>query len=532
VFFSSKLLQPTSVAKFNINPLSPQFCFKKNMAAVGSERISKVVGYQIKGTNFSNTTPNLPQRIAILAEANEANQSAVDFTIAHEMTTAQQAGAYFGYGSPIYHIMRILKPINSDGVGGIPIVVYPQAKAGGAASKILRITPSGTATANATHSIFIAGRDIVDGQSYDINIENGDTVADICQKIQDAVNGVLGSPVTAANYAYDVDLESKWKGLTANDLTVSVDTNDNAAGITYAVSSAQSGSGTPSISAALTLFGNDWNTIVINSYGTVSGIMSALEAFNGIPDPSTPTGRYVGTLMKPFIALTGSVADNDSATTDTHLNEVTIAICPAPLSKGLPLEAAANMAALFARQAQDTPHLDVSGQSYPDMPTPLSIGTMADYDNRDAYVKKGNSTVDLNGGKYVVMDFVTTYHKLGELPPQFRYCRNIMIDLNIRFGYYLLEQINVVDHAIAADADNVSASSVVKPKQWKAVLSSYADDLASRSLIADAAFMQDSLSVALDGSNPDRLNTTFRYKRTGYARIAATIAEAGFNFGS
>jgi len=311
-----------------------------------------------------------------------------------------------------------------------------------------------------------------------------------------------------------------------------VDTNDNAVGITYAITAPQTAIGTPSISPALALFGNVWNTIVINSYGTHTGTMSLLEAFNGIPDPVNPTGRFTGIIMKPFIAITGSIEDNPSTITDARLNDVTIAIAPAPLSLGLQFEAAANAAVLFAKTEQDTPHLDISGQSYPDMPTPSDIGSMATYSNRDAYVKKGCSTVDLVAGRYVVEDFVTTYHKLGENPPQFRYCRNLMLDLNIRYMYYNLELINVVDHVIAGDDDTVTASMVIKPKMWKQSLQAFANDLSLRALITDPAFMQSSITVGLSTSNPDRLNTFFRYKRTGIARISSTEAQAGFNFGN
>lgn len=500
--------------------------------AVGSERISKVVGYKITKGNFSNSTPNLPQRIAILGEANEANQSTLE-TGATVITSAQDAGEKYGYGSPIYHIMRILRPNGGSGIGGIPTVVYAQEKAVGAAAKKIDITPTGTANANGTHTVIISGRGIIDGLSYDVNIETGDTPSDITEKMADAINAVLGSPVTASDYdTSKVTCTSKWNGLTAEGITITVDTNSDDLGITYSVVSTQSGSGTPGIAAALALFGNDWNTIVINSYGTVTAIMDSLESFNGIPDPQNPTGRYQGIIMKPFIALTGSVAEDPSSITDARLDEVTIAICPAPLSAGLPMEAAANMALLFARQAQDTPHLDVSGQSYIDMPTPLLIGDMSSYENRDLFVKKGCSTVDLVGGKYKIMDFVTTYHPVGEIPPQFRYCRNLMLDFNIRFGYYLLELINVVDHAIATDEDVVIASSVVKPKQWRQVLNKYADSLSQRALIVDAAFMQDSITVNISTTNPDRFETFFRYKRSGFVRIASTTAEAGFNFGT
>lgn len=499
--------------------------------AVGSERISKVVGYKIVKGDFSTSTPNLPQRVAVLAEANAANQSGLD-TDPWELTTAQAAGARYGYGSPIYQIARILRPVGGVGIGGIPVVIYPQAEPVGATEKIVTITPSGTATEAGTHYIKIAGRDSLDGQSYAITILEGDTTDDIVSKIEDAVNGVLGCPMTATSDTYEAQLTSKWAGLTANGINVEVDTNGNDLGISYAISTDQAGAGSPTVTAALNMFGEDWVTIVVNSYGTNSSICNELQTFNGIPDPVNPTGRYAGIIMKPFVAFTGSVADEDTTFCDARLNDVTIAICPAPLSKGLPMEAAANYAVIAARIAQDAPNLDVVDQFLPDMPTPTDIGTMADYNNRDIYVKKGNSTVQLSGGRYKVCDFVTTYHPEGELPPQFRYVRNLMLDFNVRFGYYLLEQSYVVGHSISNDADIVSAQNVIKPKQWKAIVSRYADDLVSRALVADAAFMQDSIVVNISTTNPDRFETFFSYKRTGVVRIASTTAEAGFNFGS
>ena len=211
---------------------------------------------------------------------------------------------------------------------------------------------------------------------------------------------------------------------------------------------------------------------------------------------------------------------------------MTIAICPAPLSTGLSMEAAANMCRLSARVNQDNPHLDVSGLSYPDMPTPDDIGLMSEYNNRDAFVKKGSSTVELSNGVYKVADFVTTYHPDGELPPQFRYVRNLNLDFNVRFSYLLLEEINVVDHAIAANDDTVTAPKVIKPKQWKQIVDDLADSLALRALIVQPGFMQDSITVDISSSNPDRIETFFRYKRSGFTRISATTAEAGFNFGN
>jgi phage tail sheath gpL-like len=501
--------------------------------AVTLDRISRIVGYKITKGNFNVSSPNLPQRIAILAEANEPYQANLSL-LPQQITSSQQAGSLFGGGSPIHMIARILFGQSGDGIGGIPVYVYPQAKAPGAAAKLLKITPVGVATANITHYVKIAGRDNVDGQYYAINILVGDNAAQVAQKIEDAIVAVYGAPVRADADAYEVILSSKWNGLTADGLSVTVDTNGNAAGMTYTVTSPQSGSGTPSIAGALAQFGTDWNTIVLNSYGLEATTIAALMAFNGIPDPTSPSGRYAGIIMKPFIAISGSVSDDPSAITDAYPNDVTIAVAPAPGSLALPMEAAANMTALFAVQAQNDVNLDVAGRSYPDMPVSptWASASMATYTNRDAIVKKGCSTVNVVAGKYQVQDFVTTYHPAAEIPPQFRYCRNLNIDFNIRYTYYLQELIYVVDHSIANDDDTVTANNVVKPKTWKGQVDEMAIDLTLRGLIVDAPFMQASITVNIGTTNPDRLETFFRYKRSGYARILSTTGEAGFNFGT
>jgi phage tail sheath gpL-like len=500
--------------------------------AVSQNRVSRVVGYQLTKGNFNTTSPNLPQVIALLGEANTANQTGLS-TAPVQITTAQQAGQLYGYGSPLHLAARILFP-QSGGGTNVPVYVYPQIAAGGGAANVQTITVTGTATANGTHYVNVAGRENVDGSFYAVNIVSGDTPTIIAGKIRDSINAVLGAPVIATAAIGVVTLTAKWVGLTSQDLQYFVDANNTSLGVTYAVAQTTAGSGTPDITASLAMFGSQWNTIVINTYGTVSAVLTSLETFNGIPDPVNPTGRYTGIIMKPFIALTGSTADDPTSITSTRPTQVTIAICPAPKSLGMPFEAAANMAVLYSNTAQNTPHLDVSGQTYPDMPIPAagSVIAMSDYNTRDAFVQKGCSTVTINAGVYKVMDFVTTYGPAGEVPPQFRYCRNLNVDFNIKYGYHILEEANVVDHAIANDGDVVTATNVIKPKQWRQILGGYADDLASRALIADAGFMQGSVTVGISTTNPDRLETFFRYKRTGIARIVSTTAQAGFNFGT
>lgn len=499
--------------------------------AVSLGFVSKVTGYKVLKGNFSATTPNLPMKIAILAEANTAVQGDIDFTEPFPFTTAQQVGVKFGFGSPAYMTARILRPVSGVGVGDIPTVIYPQEEASGATARVVEIEATGTATGNATHTVIVAGRGILDGIPYDYTVNTGDTPTIIHGKISDAINAVLACPFSATDTATEVTATTKWKGLTAQEVTISIETYGNAVGVTYSVTQTTAGAGTPSVQASLESFGNEWIPIVINTYGTVSSVMTALEDFNGIPS-ETPTGRYSGIIWKPFIALTGSVDENPSNITDTRSADVTIAICPAPLSLGHPAEAAANVGLLLGVQAQNTPELDISGQAYPDMPTPSAIGEMSIYVNRDTIVKKGCSTIELVNGAYQMVDFVTTYHPDGETPPQFRYVRSLIQDFNFKFAWFLDDQKYVVDHVIALDGAPVQSSKVITPNLRKQIAGKTAKDLERRGIIVDAAFTLSGTIVNIGDTNPDRLETQTRYKRSGYGRISSTTVYAGFNTNS
>lgn len=503
-------------------------------SAIGTERKARVSGYKIKKGFFDNATPNLPQIIAVFGEANTANQAGLS-VIKKEVTSAQEAAELYGYGSPIHQQMRILRPNSGDGVGGIPTIVFPQATDVGATATTHSWTITGAATKNVTHTIVVAGRRSLDFQNYSFAVAVGDTPTMIATKIKDAVNGVLSSPVTATSALGVVTLTTKWKGLTSAGLTTKIDNGNVDAGLTYVQSASVAGAGTVSLAASLAQFGNDWYTVVLNPYGSDDTILSSLEQFNGFPDDLAPTGRYTGIVFKPFVSLFGSTLDDKDdlvAITNqaSRINEVTNVLCPAPKSDGFDCEASANACVLFARIAQDNPELDVNAKSYPDMPTPDDglIGDMADYNNRDFLVKKGCSNVILENGRYQIQDFVTTYHPEGETPLQYAYPRNLVIDWNVKDGYGILEGRNVKDHVLVLDGQVTDAPKSVKPKQWKAVLYDYFDDLAVKALIKEPDFSKASLRVEVDAINTDRFNTFFRYKRTGIARIQSTDAEAGF----
>lgn len=503
--------------------------------AIGLERAARVVGYKLLAGNFAETTPNLPMRIAILGQANTANQTGLTNT-PRVVTSEAEVGNTYGFGSQLHIMMRIIRSRFGDITGGIPTVIYPQLEATSAAAQVNTITVTGTATGPAVHLVRINGRTTLDGDSLAVSITSGDAVADVATKIAAAINACNSCPVSATAALGVVTVTTKWQDASAADLNLAVDTQNEPVGLSYAIAedTAAAGDSTANVTTSLALFDENWNTIVVNPYG--KGLAATFETVNGVPGVDNPTGRYSPAIFKPFVALTGDVVADTVANVTASLNqdEATIVQCPAPNSEGWPFEAAANVATLLARQAQDSPHTDTAGQFYPDMPVPAdeNIGVYNTYNNRDLLVKSGASTVTVRNGRYMVEDLVTTYRPVGQNPPQFRYVRSLIQDWNVRFTYFLLQQINVVDKTILEDGQVTTQQDTIKPKQWRALLTQMFEDLSQRALIVEPEFSVESLQVQISTTNPDRLEDFFRYKRSGFARIASTTAEAGFNFGT
>lgn len=508
--------------------------------AVSQSDVSAIVGYLLAKGYFNTSSPNLPQNISILAEANTANQSGLS-TLPQVITSAAQAGGLFGYGSPIHGIARILFPSNGTGVN-VPVTVYPQAAAVASVAKVITITPTGTATANGTIYLNVCGRKTLDGVSYAVNIVATDTPTLICDKMRAATAAVLGCPLTGTGTATAI-YTAKWTGLSSNDANIAVDTNNTSTGVTFAVVTTTAGSGTPATGGAAngtTYFANKWNTIVINSYGLVSATITELEAYNGVPDPVAPTGQYSGIVWRPGWYLSGTLLDDPTSITNVtaRKTQVTIVPCVAPLSAGFGYEAAANVASLIANVFSNNPESDIIGLQYPDMPAPAAgvVPQMTSHTFRQYCVTRGCSTVDYSGnysdsGVYSIVDLVTTYNPDGEYPPFYRWVRDLNVHFNYKFGYYLLQKINVEGKTLIPDSSTANRSTTIKPGMWAAEVAVYNLSCEKRALIVNAKANNKTIDVTINASNPNRLDTAQNVQISGIARIGATTVYGGFFFG-
>lgn len=497
--------------------------------AVSLERVSAIVGYEAKATLAGIKAGNLPQRIAVIAEANTANQTGLP--VSFNFVTSDEVGDQFGYGSPAHICATILRPKSGDKLGGIPTVIYPVAEAAAATATVITNAIVGTATKNITHSVEINGR------SYPYAVAKGDTATELTPKIIDAVNNILKAPVIGTNVTDKPTWTTKWNGATSVELNVVFNVNGDSAGLTYSEDSKVDGAGLPDIDNALNNFGDVWNTFVINALGTDETTLDKLEAFNG--SPYAKTGRFDATIFKPFIAYTGTSLDTLTAITaisDGRKNEMTNKICPLPNTIGWTFEGAADEVFVYAPIAQDTPQSDIVGALLKNTVAPKDgdIGDFSNPTSREQIIRVGSSTVTLNSGSYEIVDPATTAHPDNE--PQtavlYRWVRDLIgIDWNIRYKYMLLEQANVINKTIVPDTSTSTAADTISPKRWKGKLYKLADDLEADGLIASAQLMKDTLQVQIGESNPNRLETVFDVERTGISRVLSTTNNTRLRFG-
>jgi phage tail sheath gpL-like len=485
----------------------------------------------------------LPQKLAVLSPIATSKQSGfADYNVPKRINSYAEALEEYGI-CPATILMRILKPSTGGGFRG-PVDVFPIEDADGASAGGGSITPtaSAAATSSNTHYVKFNGRKSIEGRFCSFVVTKDDTIADICDTITAAIQGFLHSPVAPTDDTTKVDLVATWKGISANQIKIEIDTNDDDCGITYAVvdigSAPTAATGDAEIDDALSNFGETWYTKVINVFGTST--FETFETFNGAPNPETGgTGRWINTVMKPFVAYAGTVLDSQTslkAITENKEEDLTNELCPAANSDAYEFEvAAAWVVELVARQ-NNNPALSVLDVTLKDIPGPADgdTGDFKDVDIRDDLVKNGVSTSIFNGSRYVIKSAIT-FRRPDSQPPtmiDFKFDRDICLDMNIKYNYRLLENTYLVGKTLAKDSDVVNSDApVIKPKDWLSIVLDMARNLVKKAWLADYDYSKDNTSVAISSANPNRIDTIFNYKITGVARVMTATVYKSFNIG-
>lgn len=488
--------------------------------AVETGAVARVVGVKTSFKNFrGGRLVTLPQRIAIIGQGATAATFA---TTKQQVSSAAEAGQKFGYGSPIHLAVAQLLPNNGDGVGSIPVTVYPLKDATSAVAAVGDITPTGTQVSAAAYRVIVNGI-----KSEQFTIKPNDLVEDILAAMSIAINAVLEMPVTATATTTKLTLTSKWKGASANGIRVSVD-GDTTAGTTFAITQPTGGLVNPKVDTALAAIGNVWETMALNCLDIAD--TTALDAFHEFGE-----GRWGALTRKPLIVFTGTTESNVDAATaipDARKTDRTNSQLIAPGSPNLPFVVAARQLARIAKVANDNPPRDYGSQEATGL-IAGDDGAQWLYNVRDRAIKKGSSTSEVRDGVVTLSDTVTFYHPSGDPTPAYRYVCDIVKLQNIIFNVDLIFVSKAWDGApLIPDEQPTVNPDAKKPMMAVAEAAAVVDQFGLNALISDPETAKKSIQAEIDSENPKRLNMVIPLQLSGNTNIISIDLPFGFYFGT
>lgn len=489
--------------------------------AVDPSAVARVLGIKTEYKNLAaGNVLFLPQRIMVLGQG--ATASTYSTTKAQVFSTFD-VGDTYGFGSPLHLAVNQLLPINGDGVGTIPVTVYPLDDDGAAVAATGDITPVvGVVTEDTNFQVKV--NNMLSGA---FTVTSVSTVATICTDITSVIQAAVELPITAVDSTTTVDVTSKWKGASANDIVLEIE-GPTGAGMTWSFTQPTGGATNPSITAALAQVGNVWESMLLNCLDVADTTsLAEIATFN--------EGRWGALVHAPLVCFTGNLNTTVAAAItvpDARKTDRTNSCLVAPASNDLPFVTAARQLARIAKLANTNPPHDYGSQKADGL-TPGVDGSQWDYLERDAAVKGGCSTIEVKDDVINISDVVTFYHPTGDPLPAYRYVVDIVKLQTIIYNTRLIFSTDEWDGAPLIPDDQPTINTAAKkPKMAVAEVAAMIDSLGLNAFISDPATAKASIVAAINDSNPKRLDIAYTVALSGNTNIKSVDLNFGFYFGT
>lgn len=462
---------------------------------------------------------SLPQRCGLIGQGATASTFA---TTKAQYFTANAVGSTYGFGSPVHLAALQLLPVNGDGIGSIPLTVYPLEDDGSGIASAGDITPTIGTVVEGNHYAKINN---ILSQAF--TITTVDTVATITAKVETAINAVTQMPVIATDGTTVLDTVSKWKGASANDIVIEMVSPANS-GITWAITQHVSGATNPSVADALAQVGDVWETMFVNCLDVAdTATLDLYAAFN--------EGRWGALTHKPCVFMTGNLATtvaNATAVSDARKTDRTNGQLVAPASNDLPFVVAARQMARVIKQANSNPATAYGGLQATGL-VPGIDGSQWDYAQRDAALKAGSSTIEVKDSVVSIEDIATFYHPTGDPLPAYQYLVDVVKLQNIIFNTDLIfKDPGWKSAPLMPDDQVITNPNARKPKDAVAAVASMIDSLGEAAIISDPKTAKGTVTAVINSSNPKRLDVRFTVQLSGNVKIISTDLFFGFFFGT
>ncbi len=488
---------------------------------IDASAVARVTGIDTQFVNLQDESVQfLPQQIGIFAQGTTVAQASYSNDKV-QITSHKQVGDTYGYGSPAHLIARELFPDNGDGVGTIPVTLYPLDDDGSAVTAAGDITPSGTATEAGTYRIRVGGI-----LSAAITIPVGAVV--VATFIADAIAAiaaVLEHPTIGADGTTKLNVTAKWGGASANELEMEV--IGPSVGVAFAITQLTGGATNPDVTTALGLIGDTWETLLINAMEFDDAV--TLGIFSTVGE-----GRWDQLVRRPFVAFVGARENTvalATAVTATRTTDRVSCQLVAPDSVDAPFRIAARQVVFIAKLANNNPPHDYGSQQATGL-LPGLDGFQWDYAERDQAVKAGSSTVEIKDGIVNLSDIVTMYAPAGEVPPAYRYVVDIVKVMQIIYNLDLIFNTAEWDGAPLIPDNQATVNPTAKtPKAAKAEVNGLIDALALQAILSDPKTAKKNTTAVINSSNPKRLDIRMKVQISGNVNIKDLLLEWGFFFG-
>lgn len=473
-------------------------------------------------TNFKDLRAGsvrlLPQRVAVVGQGSSLSTYA---TTPRTVLSALEVGETYGFGSPVHLAALQLLPVNGDGIGTLPLTIYPLVDDGSGVVAAGDITPAGSATAA---GLF---RAVVNNiQSEEFTVAVADTVAVMVTAMTAAINATLNMPVIATDDTTDVGIVAKWDGASGNDIFLAV-TGPDDIGVTFAFTQPTAGAVNPDVDDALNQVGNVWETLMLNCMEIAD--TASLTKYNTFGE-----GRWGALVAMPLVVFTGNLAVTPAAAIavpDARPTDRINSQLVSPGSVDLPFVVAARELARIAVQANEKPPSDYGSLKATGL-TPGADGEQWDKSERELAVTSGSSTIKVVDGVVSLSDIVTFFHPIGDDIPAFRFVVDIVKLQNSIFNVDSIFDTPEWDGApLVPDDQPVSNRDARQPKAAVAAVAAMLDNLGLEAIISNPAAAKKSITAVIDSNNPKRLNIAYQIQLSGNANVIDIVQDFGFFFG-
>jgi len=484
--------------------------------AIAPSAVARAVGIETIFRVLRAGVVLLPQRIAVVGQGSTLATYSTD---KKTVFSALEVGQTYGFGSPLHLAVEQLLPPTGDGVGTIPVTIYPTVD--GTSAAFGDIVPSGVAQ-NSDKVYYVKINEKI---SEAILIPEGTTPDGALDLFISGINANVRMPTLAADGTTKINLTAKAKGLYGNDLYVEIIGEED--GLTFTINQPSGGAGNPDVQPALDQFGNIWETLVLNCMNIED--TDTLEKYALFGE-----GRWNPIQPKPCVVFTGATATSVSlavAISDARKTDRINAQLVAPASKELPLVVAARQLARLAVVANENPPTDYAGQRITGI-IPGADEQQWTFAERDFAVKAGSSTVEMIDNVLEMSDTVTFYHPTGDVNPAYRYVVSVIKVMNVTFNLRLIfESDDWKGKVLIPDGQPTRNPNARRPSTAKAAVAKMIDGLALEAIIVNPAAAKESIQVDINPSNPNRLDLSFTYQISGNTNQISITAYWGFNFG-